>query len=377
MVFKKKYNSMFLLMICFNFYFNIKASLSPRFFQGKIQLSLEKQFFLEDFEPKKDKIDIITKINSIIDTLPNEKREFFIHILNMTMNVNMDKSAVFQYLDEIEGLTKANIALPQAEKTVGSFLKGIFSVKSIDGFFQEALAGDSKALEEIKEKAKSLKNVSDSIKREIIQKLEDATLAMVKKIDAKMKPMYDKMANLEDVDLVREETDRLKKLYDSQNYLVLKHCQDILDALEPMLNKNFQHFMFTYDRANNSALINLLDFRLIDLSKIKTDNDLKKTIDEFIQAGEVKSSEHKETQKKIPFLLKEEILKHHPDLVKIAEDAAKKFIKSDDMGKAKIMKSFEEKPYWQKEAISALINRYVRVHQQEDNRVHAMPEFAR
>ncbi len=390
-----------LLMIFPTFSANARVFLSPQFFQGKYKISQKNQNFIENFKPTNDKRDIITKINFIMESLPAAKREFFIQILNMTMNVNMNKPQdVMAYLNETENLTKMNITLPQAEKKFGSFVKNIFSTKDIHEYFQEALAGDTKALEAIAKKAGTLKSVSDGTKREILENLEKATLAMVKKIDEKMKPMYEAVPQLDEdsqvplekqIEQQQQHMARLKAIYDSQNYLVLKHCQDILNALEPMIDKKFQHFMLTYDRTQNSALINLLDFRLIDLSKIKTEQELDETIhniigeeniSEIVANNEIKSPKHAETKRNFPSLVKQEILEHHPDLVKIAEDAGKKILKThDDVSKAEIMKSFSQKPRWQKEAISVLMNRYIQAHEQQaDHVLHgnkSMPEFAR
>lgn len=348
------------------------VALSPQFFKGKYKISQKIQQYVEKFEPVEDRNSIINKMNSILETLTPQQQEFFINTLNLTINVNMDAKNTIKIIENVKNFTDIYsssdyvlVPSPQKEKTLWNKFTDWMKFENVSEYFEAALTGDQLALLKIQNNAQSLKGLSDNQKKEILQKLENATLAMINKIVADMTLEYQKIADISFEDQP-EASRKIQNLTEAQHYLLLKRCQDILHALDPMLNKNFEHFMLVQDREHTGPLLNLLNFKDIDLSKIDTEDKLDAVIQDIIGKQKVRLPKHRETLNNFPKLLKQEILEHHPDLVRLAEDSAQKFLKAQsDDERMNVLQSYATKPRWQRQAIAILHNRYMESHQQK------------
>ncbi|MBI2344947.1 hypothetical protein HYV10_02640 [Candidatus Dependentiae bacterium] len=334
--------------------------LEKTFFDGQYKISHKIQNYIENSQSLNDRKQLVEKMNSIINSLSLQKRDFFIHVLNLTMNINMPVKNIILYLNEVENMVQANITLPQIEKNLLSKVVNFFTKPKVEEYFIEALSGNIGALNEIKKQAQSLTSLSTDDKKVILDKLEKATLQVLKNVDSAMKPKYDSVAMLESIEQ-QQKMGELRTLYDSQNYLVLKHCQDILNALKPML-KSEEHLMFTYDRSQNNALINLLDLSKINLAELKTDDELDKEIKKL----GIKTPIHRETQKQFPESLRREILENHPYSVNLATETANKLLNHTTPPEVKenVMLNYglqmTHRPLWQKTTVFSLMDRHLR-----------------
>ncbi len=398
---------------------SIPINWSPSFFQGKYKLSQNIQYFIEEFKPVLEKKKIIDLFNKAINSFPTkDERDFFIHTLNITMATNMKTlPEVERFIEETKTLVKQDHSFPKNEKTLLDRFAGIFTEKSMDELFHEALAGNKDALAKIKEKAAALKNLSQDQKQAVLKKLEKVTLDMLTKTDVTIHQAMVGKYKIEQEEIesrfniVSEKLDHSSKEYkdaemkkeqdledimhkemaatlqaktsrDSHTYIILKNCHDILFALEPMLTTKYQHMMFTYDRTNNNALLNLLDFKDFDLSNIKTTEELETMIQKEVAAlvkdKKIDIPVHRETKSKFHSLVKDEILEHHPDLVLPAQRTSQNMAIADKEGdseyKDEIMinhhASIQAKPYWQKDQINRNLNRYLLENEKLSQRLH-------
>lgn len=390
------------------------VSLSPSFVNGKYKISKHIQNFIEDFQPTSDRRQLITLFNNVIDSFANQDtRDFFVHTLNMTMLTNMkDLNQIQSYLDRTVDIVNEHNELPSPKKSVVDRLVGLFTEKSLDDLFDESLAGDKNALLEIKQKVSALKNVSESQKREILKNLEARSLIMLRKVDEEMpqqhaalEEKYETMRTHvenqfeivsgqldhssdefieaqkkyhQDLDNImneqKEEIAKMRTTQESRNYLVLKHCQDIVNALNPMLKTQYDHIMFTYDRSNNSSLLNLLNFKDFDLSAVNTEQELDDMIQTKVRQlnanQKIDLPVHRETKSKFNSLVKREILEHHPDLVVPAKKTGHEIIMAEKEGDEEYKEDvlfqhhqyLKTKPYWQREQINSNLNRHLLEH---------------
>jgi hypothetical protein len=400
----------------------MNISLNSKFFQGKYKISEKIQEFVQNFKPKNEQQKLIILLNDTIDSFSNkDKRDFFLHVLNITMNTNQQTVAQIKlFLGDVVDMVTIEHALPEKKRSILDSFTDFFKEKTVENFFSDALAGNKDALKDIAGKSSSLKDLSENKKHEIIKKLEAATLDMLTKAEEKMPQMHqelqDKYDELRDnaeavfrqvsenldhssqtyrtaqknynkeLEAIEENEQKeiadLRKSQNSQAYIILKHCRDILHALEPMLGDQYHHFMFTYDRTNNSALLNLLNFKDFDLSTITTEDELnamiKEQIERLAENKKIDISVHRETKSNFPSLVRQELLEHHPDLAVPAKRTGRNLIIAQKQGKVgdqdnilvEHHKAIQSKPRWQQEQINSNLNRYLLEHKESAHNIY-------